>query len=382
MPPRDRSLSPREIFDRLEREMPDEPAECATAWKGDWDGKPWNPPAAEQPGVYAWGEAHLLYAFTLQYEATREPRYLDTFLRRFERLLAMRDDRVGRVDQVRGRVMPGWGSVRFSTRPGHEGKYTSWAVHVGMILYPAARLLRFCAEDRALAARYAGPAGQITRAIGESVAAYEDQWHEREPASGSAAGGPGHPEGYYTEPILGPDPLPTNQMNTLGRVMLEASFAASDRLPAGRYRDRVTKLARFLKNRLVLRTDGAYQWQYRPGLHPPFDAPAEDFSHASANVEFACACYRAGIVFDTEDLRRFARTFLDVAHRGGGRFSDSIDGTGDTGQFAGAAAWWGDLASVEPGVAEVIHERFYGLGLPETGPAAMVYAAMLAKHGR
>jgi len=166
----DTTKSVKEHFDVIEAaQVAGNLAECAFAMRHDWDGKPWNPPAREQPGVYAWGEAHLQYAYSLQFEATGDPRYLDVLVSRFRRLLALRDDRVGRRDELRGRVMPAWGSVRFSTRPPFEGKSTCWAVHAGMILYPAARFVRMVQADPGLSRRYAGPVAEFRKAITDAI---------------------------------------------------------------------------------------------------------------------------------------------------------------------------------------------------------------------
>lgn len=365
------TLSGRDIFDGIERrELTEEPAECAFAMKGDWTGKPWDPPARQQPGVYAWGEAHLLLAYVVQFEATHDPRYLDTFVRRFQVLLNLRDDKVGRLDEVRGRIMPGWGSVRFSTQPPNVGKYTSWAVHVGMVLFPAARFLHLVAGDSVLSARYAKVIPEFQTAIGESLSAYESHWHERtSPQTGDV-------EGYYTEPIAGAAPLPTNQMNTLGRILLELHLASPNPL----FLARVTQLARFLKNRMVLRPDGAYQWEYRPGLEPPFDARAEDFSHAAINADYAVRCFHAGVVFTPEDMARLLKTLLLVAYRGEGRFADFIDGTGDQNLYGDTIAWWGELASIDRRVAVLIRERYRLRPQPAGGPGGLMAAAMLCKY--
>jgi len=358
-------------FDEIERrELTDEPAESAFAMKGDWDGKSWDPPARQQPGIYAWGEAHLLLAYIVQFEATRDTRYLDTFVRRFQILLNLRDDRVGRIDEVRGRIMPGWGSVRFSTTPPHQGKYTSWAVHVGMILFPSARFVHWVERNPTLSAPYAAASHAFRAAIIESLTAYEDQWHER-----PVPGGSGEIEGYYTEPVIGAAPLPLNMMNTLGRIMLELHLAS----PNPRYLDRVTRLARFLKSRLVLRPDGAYQWAYRPGLEPPYDATAEDFSHAALNADFMVQCFHAGIVFRQEDMDRLLHTLLTVVYRGEGKFSDFINGTGDQNRYADIIAWWGELASLDRRVSILIRERYRLRPQPAGGPGGLLAAAMLAK---
>lgn len=366
--------SAREIFDEIElRELGDGLAESAFAMTGDWEGRIWDPPAREQPGVYAWGEAHLLLAYITQFEATRDTRYLDTFVRRFSVLLSLRDDKVGRLDEVRGRVMPGWGSVRFSVDTAHQGKYTSWTVHVGMILFPAARFVHLVGMDPSLAVRYADSLVKFRSAIAESLSAYDDHWHERTPSGGLSC----ETEGYYMEPILGEKPLPLNQMTTLGRVMLEMNL---DR-PNAHYLDRVTKLARFFKNRIVLRSDGAYQWAYWPGIEPPYDKGAEDFSHAAINADYAVRCYHAQLVFKRDDMDHLLKTFCVTVYRGDGKFADHIDGTGDKNLYSDIAAWWGELASIDRRVASLIREHYILRPQPAGGPGGLLAAATLAKYG-
>lgn len=367
-----------QIFDQVERdEVTDEPAESHNAMKGDWTGRPWNPPARMQPGVYAWGEAHLLLAYLIQYEATGDLRYMSTMVRRFRTLLNLRDDKTGRLDEVRGRMMPGWGSVRFSVGTPYEGKYTSWTVHVGMILYPVARLVHMATKDQALASHFAGDIAEFRTAINESLDAYEDQWHERTCPPGSRTGGTGEVEGWYTEPILGDAPLPTNQMNTFGRVMLEMGLAGGK----SRYLDRAAKLARFFKNRMVLRPDGAVQWAYRPGIEPPYSGPsvgAEDFSHAGMNVNFVVRCYHGGVVFNRTDMEQIIRTLKTVAYRGNGRYADYIDGTGDGNEYADVVSLWGELAAIDRSVIDLLAERRRITSI-RGGPCTMMATALLAK---
>ena len=354
----DATLPPGELFDVIERaEVGEGLAESAFAMTGDWDGKAYDPPAAEQPGVYAWGEAHLLLAYVLQYEATAETRYLDTFLRRFRLLLSLRDDRRGTRDILRGRVMPAWGSVRFS-----QGQHTCFIVHAGMLLFPAASFLDLAAKSPVLRARYAGEIEELARAVTETVAAFDDEWHE----------GPGDGEGYYTDVAYGGQYLPLNQQNCLGRVMLRMLSTTG----SAAYRERAERLAVYLKNRLILRPDGAYQWQYRPPQHPPFDGPAEDISHAAMNVDYAALCHQYGIIFTREDLTRMAATFLQVIRRAPGRFADYVDGSGDENLYANVIAYWGNLAVVEPEIIRVIRATAFQHAAPLSGPLALLTLAV------
>ena len=355
-------MSPRSFDDIECTEIGPGLAESAFRMTGDWNGEPYHPPAAEQPGVYAWGEAHLQYAYLLQYRATGDARYLETLVRRFRQLLALRDDRWGARDVLRDRVMPAWGSVRFSER-----QYTCFIVHAAMLLYPAAGFLALAAESPALRERFASEIAEFTPAILETVHAFDPEWRE----------GPEAGEGFYLDTAYGGQYLPLNQQNCLGRVLVQLAAATGE--PA--YRERAACLARYLKHRLVLRPDGAYQWQYRPPQHPPFDGPGEDISHAAMNVEYAVLCHQQGVVFTAEDLKRLAATFLQVVRKAPDRFAECVDGSGTDNRYLDVLAIWGNLAAADPAVITAIRD---GLATrpPLTGPFALLTAAMLALHNR
>lgn len=354
------------LFDQIAlRDIGSEPAESALCAVGDWEGQAYCPPAREQPGVYAWGEAHLLWAFLLQYEATAETRYLDVFVERFHTMLNLRDDRYGRYDVLRQRFMPAWGSLRFS-----HGRYTCWLVHAAMLCYPAARFCRLVSEQPALACRYLSDFTAFLTAIKETVAAYEPLWRE----------GPLSAEGYYLEPAMPDDGhLPLNQQNAMGRVMLEMEKLSG----CEGYRERVAKLARSLSHRMWLERDGACQWAYRPPLFPPFDGQGtEDISHAAINADFAWACMKEGIVFSSEDLSHFCVTFKKrICPRGEG-IADNIDGSMRNGTFAHMLGYWGRLGADDPAIVHIIQQTEHGLPGPLTGPLALLTQAMLTWLGR
>lgn len=351
---------PRAGFDALERGLaPDALAECAWALRHDWNGNPWDPPAPEQPGIYAWGEAHLQWAHVVQYEATGDSRYLARLMPRIHRLLALRDDRRGARDVIRNAVLPAWGSARFT-----EGRYTCCLVHAGMLLYPAARFVRLAAERPALRAAFAADVDGLTRAIGETLAVADRYWHD----------GPGPDEGYVVDDAIDPErPLPTNQQNALGRVWLELAVATGH----SHGLQRAGRLARYFKNRLVPR-NGAYDWAYWPPKAPPYDrSGSEDIFHAAINVDFAGLCARQNLVFSPADMQRFAATFRGLVGRADGRVADNVDGSGEGDLFARSIGWWGNLAACEPAVAPAIRAVTGSCQPPPTGPMALLTLAML-----
>ncbi|MCX5660189.1 MAG: hypothetical protein NTW19_10775 [Planctomycetota bacterium] len=149
------------------------------------------------------------------------------------------------------------------------------------------------------------------------------------------------------------------------------------------HRERATKLAAFLRRRILSRPDGTVDWAYRPPLLEPFDqSGSEDISHAGVNVDFMALCVREGILFTRAELERVAETFLRVVRLPDGRFSDNVNGTGDTNAYADVIALWGRLAVVRPEVADVIEAHARRREPPMAAPFSLLTLAMLAHLGR
>ena len=290
-------------------------------------------PSDEYGGTLAWGESYLLVSLIEMAEATGDPKYLDSFARRFDAALALRDSALGRRDVFSHRSLPVWGSVHYS-----KGQYHDWLVHTGMVTYPAAEFVRTVRGKPALA-RYRTKADAYLRACEEAVAAHDPEWF-----NGPAAG-----EGYYWDLYLRAH-LPLNQQNALGRTLVTLWLVTGK--PA--YRDKAQRLARFFKNRLRAQPDGAYDWAYWPGL---FDTGkgSEDISHAAINADFAALCARHGIVFSEEDMKRFARTFTEHIHLGDGKFALSVGGGASAdASYASQAPRWLTLTPWDPKVWQIV----------------------------
>ena len=136
---------------------------------------------------------------------------------------------------------------------------------------------------------------------------------------------------------------------------------------------RASAIARLFKRHLKLADNGAYVWNYwwgpieqgwtrenSPSVNTPTYAGSthvEDTSHGCLEVQFAARCAEAGVVFDAEDMHRFAATFLlNVADPRELTMNDRVDGGGKTGQHDAMVGYWMELAKWEPRVASVALE--------------------------
>lgn len=264
-------------------------------------------------GNLAWGESYFLSALAETYLATGDKRYKDRLSARFERVLALRDDRVGKGDAFAKRPLAGWGAEKYS-----KGQWHVWIAHTGMLLQGPARL------------------GLHTKAICESLADTESYWRD----------GPGKDEGYFYDPYL-EQLLPLNQQNALGSVLVTLQP------------ERAAKLARFFKNRLRRPEPDRYDWGYWPKETDDEPKRSEDISHAGLNVAFAALCCEKKLVFDKRDMLAFAHTWLRAVRRDESTWADLVSGApgkSNTYRPAAVAEWLPLLSHLPPPERKALYD--------------------------
>ena len=289
------------------------------------------------PAKYPWGESYILMSLVEMYKATRDTFFLDKMVLHADAVIARRDDLMTPplLDQVRGKVMPAWGSSSYGTR-------TVFLSHTGMIAYPIAAFARIVLEDPALRSKYEVKAKTYRTRIQETIDAFdnEGEWVDV-----------GTTEGYYYCPqynILGEGPL--NGMTAIGRAIIELHLATGD----AKYRTRAEKIAnRFKSDLSYVPATQSYSWHYWRS-----HVAIEDISHGACDIDFACLAWRHGIVFTTADLERFAKTLVDVMVRPDGyHLSYYVDGTVSLAEESTqSASRWLDLAQVDPRVYDLIYQ--------------------------
>jgi len=315
-------------------------------------------PVTDQGGEIAWGESYQLSALVEMLDATRDPKYAPLIVKLSDWIAKSRDDRQGLRDEVRAHVVTAWSSTNYSKRIRY-----AWAVHTGMIAAPMARFAAVVRSDPTLRTRWEADAGRLLKIAAEAVSVHDDEFRE----------GPGTDEGYVYCPYLKKH-LPLNMQNALARAWL----AIDDATKTPQHRERVTRLARFLKNRLRPMADGSYVWAYWPPLEGAAES-FEDISHASINVDFMVLCSEHGIVFTRADLARLEQTLLKRVLLADDRVSDSVGGGAGFNKHASAVLRWGRLGRHFPAVRErlIQFSRAPGLGREATAlPLGIAYLSL------
>lgn len=260
-----------------------------------------------------WGLAYDLQAAMVAYQQTGDPEFLDLFEHGFDAALEVRDDKLGRRDDLRQRMMAGWGTKAYS-----EGKdanaWITWDALTGMLLYPAALYAGAVAQDPQLAARKPRAATYL-QAAREGVAAFDDWWREDTARK----------EGFYFDPLY-QDPAPLNHMNLLGLAHTALCSGFGDAASCHKARH----LARFFAARYRYKPDGACAWEYWEGplQKKNHTGVLEDISHAFLNMEFAEHVHRAGIALEKKEVKCIADVFHDHVIRSNDDWGAYIDGSG------------------------------------------------------
>jgi hypothetical protein len=286
-------------------------------------------PVTQQGGEIAWGESYRLAALVEMLDAARDPKYAELAIKLSDWIAMSRDDRQGLRDEFRHQVVPAWGSTNYS-----KGARYVWAVHTGMIVAPMARFAAVVRNDPRLKEKWSKDAERLLKVAQEAVAVHDADFRE----------GPGADEGYLHSPYLKKH-LPLNMQNALARAWL----AIDDATLTPKHRERVTRLAQFLKHRLRSMDDGSYVWAYWPPLEGAADS-FEDISHAAINVDFMGLCYEQGIVFTREDLGRLKQTLLQRVLLADDRVSDTVGGGEPFDTYRPAVLRWGRLGRHFPEV--------------------------------
>jgi hypothetical protein len=250
---------------------------------------------------YAWSWATAAITAIEAYHSTRDERFLSIVADSFEVVLEDRDDRTGRVDEWRGRVVPGWSIHR-------GGIWSSTATIPGRVTYPAALFARWVERDGL--ARFRNTAQRFLGELEETVQVY---MADAEP---SPAGGLAH-RNPFDRDIDAFDHI--NALAATEAVLYDLTGKES-------YLEAAAGHAAFFHAHSDRDPSGALQWIYRvdrPGK-PPRPEPVWK---APETLTFALEANGAGFGFSDDDLRAFASALLTNVLRPEGVNRDVSPGT-------------------------------------------------------
>ena len=314
----------------------------------------WHKDANNDSATLAWGQSYVMNAYITMYEATGDTYYLDKFIIHGKGVLAQRDVSRG-VSDYRGLKLPAWRNGSYTT----GGKFAIFAVHTGMITYPMAKFAAIVTENPGLS-RYAGDRELFLQAARAAVAVHADDWVDK----GSF--------GYYKFPNDMPYKqagmgLPHNQYLAMARTELMIYRATGDTS----YQNRALKMLQHFKNNLIVdQPINGYRWRYSSF----YSSSWEDTGHAAIDIDAAFEGYKAGLVFNKDDMIRFANTGAKRIIKTDGNIANNVLGDGTTPYF-----WYIGLWSAYGQFVPVITDTAYTKlsGMSYGGPTGLLAVAML-----
>ena len=296
-----------------------------------------NPDGFPTGALLAWSESYLMQSYAEMYRATGEIRYVQSLRDHILAILDNRDDKRG-IDDYRGRVVPAWGTDRFT----RAGDWKHFSSHTGMITYP---MLEFVKRVRDYQITdMLGAAEVVLVDVEESVAYHDAEWVIQESGLGLYT----FSEEYYgIENYI----CPLSQQACIGRSLLLLWNLTREES----YYAKVSAIAEAIRSSFCEGPYGEPICGVFPGGIGDGN-PVADISHCTMTIHFMELCVQEGIVFSEADLEAMAQTILRLLQQE--PVPSRLDGSGD-GSLEIAAAQYSFLARYSPEIRDLCHRLLF-----------------------
>ncbi|MBU7004479.1 MAG: hypothetical protein HXS50_02845 [Theionarchaea archaeon] len=276
------------------------------------------------PGSFAWSLSHALRAFVRLHRFTGDEIWID-------RAVAWIDHMANYTD-VNADGKPAWGNYN-ETWGTDRYDYAEYTVHDGVICIPILELVDCIRDFPALGPELGAKAESYLELVIEIIEYHAEFWTDVSEDSG-----------YYWRITAEDDLIVINQFATLAT----AEIMVADLTGNESYLARPAKMARFVKNHLVLEPDDCYVWDYSVG------GSTEDVSHGTIDLEFMMLAHEHGLTFTLEDMLRLANTYQNRVllgvemYKTGIATASHVDGTTDGADHTRDVKTWPYLSKYRP----------------------------------
>lgn len=253
---------------------------------------------------FGWAVSINSFAALTAFDRTGEMRFIELAAESLTKTLDHRDDRIGRRDDVRKRVMKGWGGTRYLK----DGRYSTNITLTGRVSFVLLLFVDLVRRHPAQLAHYDSLAADFLTAARESMDDYEGEFV----VTGNA--------GYYVRPTHD-DIEPLNHMSWAGNALILLHELTGER----KYREMAEGMARYFK-RTMIYDGGRVHWPYQADAEGAPIHPIERVWKARTSAQFILFAWQRGVVFSDDDVQAVAQTILTRVFRSDGRVSTRIDG--------------------------------------------------------
>jgi hypothetical protein len=325
-------------------------------------------------GGLAWEESYVMMGYMEMYRGSGNKKYLRKLVAHAEKVIALRDDMIGRVNYRGDHPHAVWSAAgNYTTDPavyvsytGHDGMITTpMADFARTVLAPSSGLLNEMSES---GFTFQNRANWLVDRIKETIAEHDFEWDA--------------PTGTYVT-----DPKATTSKGQTGDIMpinLMAAMASTLVLmdaiaPNTAYQNKAIGVASYFKSALKLQTDGSYKWGYNKG-----SSNTEDISHGSHELELAVLCAERGWVFSPEEIKRFTINVQRI-YAGPRAFMSEVDGSGkvNSANHVVAIGSWLVLTGYDRDIYQTIADFLYDFDvLASAAPGCALRGLALAHSKR
>ncbi|QIZ69361.1 hypothetical protein [Oxynema aestuarii] len=326
-------------------------------------------------GSLAWGQSYLFEAYLDMYEATQDTKYLDKFVTQADRVIA-NTDKNRNIQDYRGRSVVGWGATKYSP----SNIRVVHLVHTGMITYPLVNFAKIVNNDLSLN-QFQDKANAYVRVANEALSVFDENWTFNQNTE----------VGYYQfaareQPVAihfsekaksTLIPAPFNQQLAVGRTAILLCHIQSNMNP---FCKKANALGKHFLNRVRQDSNGFYVWDYWYGEAldiSQISKKREDVSHGGIDVDFAILAHRHSMVFNSEDINSFSKTYRKISQNG--KFAGLVDGTKEARSLTFIPLWM-EMSPYDCKPWQDFKDLLGEDRLPEKGYGVMLGIAKLAKY--
>lgn len=253
-------------------------------------------------GKLAWGSGHLGNSALLAYKSTGEKRFVELYVNYFERVLELRDTKLGLFDGYHNKVMNSWGSANLGRNSGDTSSWVAHVTHFSVIMVPATGFAQEIKTNSELS-EFEPFADQV---IDFFNSAYREFDVDLRPAEGTN-------EVWYWRPLIDKFEA-TNHLHIQGQALLNMYALTEQQF----YADRVNWIIRVFEKGVEIDEDGFIAWNYHPYLQIESamqDRNAREYSEfvwkASLTVPFIFEAAAAGFDVDPSIVEATTKTILE-----------------------------------------------------------------------
>lgn len=253
-----------------------------------------------------WGLVNGTYAALIAYEHTGDRRFLRFAADTLAEVLRFRDTETGRLDELRGRVMTGWGGTNING----EARYHTNITLAGRVSFALVWFGYIVKSDPALAREFAPSATSFVAGARESLADYEKEFHLLKNGE----------EGYYARVTDGLVEPVNHMAGAANALLLLARLTGEEK-----YHRMASQLARYFRRSMWTDERDCLVWRYQPRPDRRRSPEREAIWKAGVTILHPILAQRMQVVFTRQDLKRIACVFENHVVRRDGRISMYID---------------------------------------------------------